>query len=102
MLENQELPLDMPDREVSDRDDISKLYRDVLQYRDGVKFKQLLDFCVRFRKLSAFNGALLMAQRPGCRYALTSYRWAKDYNRLVKTDACPLVCSVCIIRPAMS
>lgn len=86
-----ELPLDISNQEVAERDDITKLYRDVLQYRNGKKFQQLLDFCVRFRKLSAFNAALLMAQRPGCRYALTSYRWLKYYDRLVKSDACPLM-----------
>lgn len=80
---------------VGDQDDVNELYRQVFQYRNGRKFKELLDFCTRFRKLSVFNCALLQVQRPGCRYALTANRWERDYERVIKTDARPLV----IIRP---
>lgn len=86
---------DQTEEEKRDREDITKLYRDVLDYRNGVKFKKMLDFCVRFRKLSVFNCALLQTQRPGCQFALTATQWRRRYRRVVKTDACPLV----VIRP---
>lgn len=83
------------EKENGDRESITSLYRDVLNYRNGIKFTAMLDFCARFRKLSVFNCALLATQRPGCRFALTPYQWGKQYHRVVKTDARPLV----IIRP---
>ncbi len=81
--------------EASKIDDINSLFREVLNFRTGKRFRDCLEFCARFRKLSAFNAMLLKAQRPGCRYALTLRAWRRDYARVIKTDARPLV----IIRP---
>ncbi len=33
---------------------------------------------------------LIREQRPGAKYVLSAARW-KDYNRIIKTDACPII-----------
>ena len=78
-----------------DEEDVNDLFYRVFEYRNSKKFRKLLDFCVHFRRLSPFNAMLLAVQRPGCHFALTANRWQRDYNRVTKTDARPLI----IIRP---
>ena len=79
----------------TDEEDVNDLFYRVLEYRNSAKFRKLLNFCVHFRRLSPFNAMLLAVQRPGCQFALTANRWSRDYGRVPKTDARPLI----IIRP---
>ena len=79
----------------TDEEDVNDLLYRVLEYRNSAKFRKLLNFCVHFRRLSPFNAMLLAVQRPGCEFALTAHRWERDYGRVPKTDARPLI----IIRP---
>ena len=79
----------------TDEEDVNDLFYRVLEYRNSAKFRKLLNFCVHFRRLSPFNAMLLAVQRPGCEFALTANRWSRDYGRVPKTDARPLI----IIRP---
>ncbi len=74
-----------------EEDDVNDLFYRVFEYRKSAKFRKLLDFCVHFRRLSPFNAVLLALQRPGCEFALTARRWNRQYNRVPKTDARPLV-----------
>ena len=78
-----------------DEEDVNDLLYRVMEYRNSAKFRKLLNFCVHFRRLSPFNAMLLAVQRPGCEFALTAHRWQRDYGRVPKTDARPLI----IIRP---
>lgn len=79
----------------AEKEDLNDLFYRVMEYRKSEKFKTLLDFCAHFRRLSPFNAMLLAVQRPGCRFALTANSWRRDYFRIPKTDARPLI----IIRP---
>lgn len=74
-----------------DEEDVNDLFYRVFEYRNSAKFRKLLDFCVHFRRLSPFNAMLLAVQRPGCLFALTANRWSRDYGRVPKSDARPLI-----------
>lgn len=79
----------------ADEEDVNDLFYRVFEYRNSAKFRKLLNFCVHFRRLSPFNAMLLAVQRPGCEFALTANRWSRNYGRVPKSDARPLI----IIRP---
>ena len=70
---------------------LDELFLLARHYRDGRKFMELMHFVARFRRYSAFNAMLVHIQMPGARYVLPAKRWAKEYGRLPKRSAQPLV-----------
>ena len=60
--------------------EIADLFKDVLEYRDSEKFKELLQFCVKLNTLGSYNAMLVKMQCPGAKYVLSRQRWA-EYNR---------------------
>lgn len=73
------------------KDQIDLMFQEIGEYRKSTKFKEIADFCVRFKHQSPFNALLLQTQRPGCRYALTSAQWRNMYRRKLKPNARPLI-----------
>ena len=70
--------------------EIAELFKDVLEYRDSEKFKELLQFCVKLNTLGSYNAMLVKMQCPEARYVLSRQRWA-EYNRQLKPNARPLM-----------
>ena len=70
--------------------EIADLFKDVLEYRDSEKFKELLHFCVKLNTLGSYNAMLVKMQCPGAKYVLSRQRWA-DYNHRLKLNARPLM-----------
>ena len=58
------------------------------------KYEQFLEFAAYMhmeRRMSFFNAALVIAQRPGALCVLTEHAWERDYGRTVKPNALPIV-----------
>lgn len=72
-------------------DQIDLLFSEIDEYRKSTRFKEIMDFCVKFRHQSPFNAMLIELQFPGCRYALTSAQWRNLYGRKLKPNARPLI-----------
>lgn len=71
--------------------EIDKLYADVREYRSTKNFKELIDFIKEFPEQAPYNAMLIRMQNPGSRYVATAEYWQKNYNRIPKTGARPLV-----------
>lgn len=76
------------------KDQINKI-DDLVQrtgrYRKSSEFKELLDFCAKFRSLSAYNSMLVQMQRPGARYVLSAAAWDKKFKVQIKINARPVI-----------
>lgn len=70
---------------------IDQLYQEVSEYKTPQKFKDLLSFCVKFKRLSPFNAMLVNMQCPGAKFVLNAWQWRKLYNRVIKSGARPLI-----------
>ncbi len=67
------------------------LYQNVKNYRTSAHYKEVMDFCARFRELAPFNAMLVQMQKPGARYVLRESEWKSRYNRCLKPNAQPLI-----------
>ena len=70
--------------------EIADLFKDVLEYRDSERFKELLSFCVKLNTLGSYNAMLVKMQCPGAKYVLSRQKWA-EYNRRLIPNARPLM-----------
>lgn len=80
----------MADKRQTIEEEIADLFKDVLEYRNSEKFKELLQFCVKLNTLGSYNAMLVKMQCPEARYVLPRKRWA-EYNRQLKPNARPLM-----------
>ncbi len=67
------------------------LLSQVQNFKSCSKFKDMMDFCIRFRKMAPYNAMLLEAQMPSAKYVLTAAEWKKRFNRQPKAEARPLL-----------
>lgn len=78
------------DRKATSRQ-IDILFQDIKEYRGSEKFMDLLNFCARFKTLSAYNAMLVNVQMPSAKYVLTVKDWSKKFGMRPKRNARPLV-----------
>lgn len=71
--------------------EIDRLFTKVREYHDSKNFRNLLDFCARFKHLSPYNAWLVNLQMPSACYALTEKQWLEKYNRRIKLHSRPLI-----------
>lgn len=74
--------------EVNNR--IDQLFADIQSYRNSKDFKQMLDFCAKFKSIAPYNAFLANIQQPSSRYLLTASQWKKKYDRGVKEGSRPI------------
>ena len=70
---------------------ISDLYSRVKDFRKGKQFAKYLNFCAKFKSYAMFNCMLIYLQRPSANYVLTAREWSRKFNRIIKTDARPII-----------
>ena len=70
---------------------VDLLYQAVSSYSKCKEFKSLLQFCAKHKHLSPYNAMLVQMQRPDAQYVLGADEWKYNYNRLIKSDARPLI-----------
>lgn len=73
------------------RESIDRLLADGHSYRKTAEYREFIDFLGRFRSYSPFNAAMVKLQRPGARYVATANAWDRDYRRVIRPGAQPLV-----------
>jgi len=73
------------------KSELDLLFESVHNYRTSKHYKELLDFCRRFRYLAPFNAMMVQIQRPGANMVLTSSQWLHKYKRKIKPNARPVV-----------
>ena len=71
--------------------EIERLFTEICEYRNGENFRQLLEFCARFKYLSPFNAWLVQLQMPGAKFTLTEAQWKNQYKRQLRRHARPLI-----------
>lgn len=70
---------------------LDELFSLTRQYKHSKDYRELLDFVARFRFYSPFNAMLIHIQMPGARFVATPHRWKRDYGRIIKTGARPIL-----------
>ncbi|MCF0210473.1 MAG: hypothetical protein HUK18_04065 [Bacteroidales bacterium] len=73
------------------KQEIDRLFTEVRQYHDSKNFRELMEFCTRFKHLSPYNAWLVNLQMPSARYVLTEKQWLKKYRRKIKLHSRPLI-----------
>lgn len=73
------------------RNSIDRLFKAIDDYRSSGFFKELLEFCARFKLLAPYNAMMVKTQMPEARYVLTAKNWKEMYRRWPKRNARPLV-----------
>ena len=74
---------------------LDELFSLTLQYRASKAYQDLLRFVARFPSYSPFNAMLVHIQNPGAVFVAPPHRWLREYARVIKPGARPLV----ILRP---
>ncbi len=72
-------------------EEIDQLYASVKRFHDAENVEKILDFIVRFPRLSPFNALLIYIQKPGSTYVATARFWKEKFGRVPKAEATPLV-----------
>ena len=70
---------------------LDQLLDDSKLYKTSKDYMELLDFIKRMRNFAPFNAMLLQVQKPGIRFAASSYDWEKRFGRHPKDKARPLL-----------
>jgi len=70
---------------------LDELFEATKRYSSSQGFADLVKFVRRFRFYSPFNAFLIHLQRPGARYAAPPTRWKRDFSRVIRPDANPMV-----------
>jgi hypothetical protein len=61
------------------------------RFRSSAEYMNMLKFVCRLPKYSPFNCFLLYTQNPAVSYVATATQWRRDFGRMPKYDARPLV-----------
>lgn len=70
---------------------LDQLLTDSRLYTKSKDYQQLLEFVARMRNFAPFNAMLLQVQKPGLRFAASSFDWEIRFGRKPKEDARPLL-----------
>ena len=88
--EREGTPAERFDQDVTRRA-LDELFTLARQYTSSKAYRELVEFVVHFRSFAPYNAMLLHVQHPGATYAATAGQWQREYGRLVKPNARPLV-----------
>jgi len=70
---------------------LDELLSKTLTFKLSKAYLELMKFVAKFRWYSPFNAMLVHIQMPGATFVATARRWWRDYRRVVKPGARPLV-----------
>lgn len=70
---------------------LDELFSSARKYRSADSFSALMQFISRFRFYAPYNAMLLHIQMPAATFVAPADRWIREYGRLIKPDARPLV-----------
>ena len=70
---------------------LDELFRRGAIYRGSEAFRDMIEFCARFRDYAPFNNLLVRIQNPSCSFFATAKDWQDRFYRRIKEDARPLL-----------
>lgn len=70
---------------------IDELFRRSARYRDSTAFREMIDFCARFRAYAPFNNMLVKVQNRSCAFYATEKHWREEFDCRLKEDARPML-----------
>jgi hypothetical protein len=70
---------------------LDDLYTNARMYNSSKAYRELIDFVSRFRFYSPFNAMLIHTQMSGATFVAPAYRWRREFDRVIKAGARPLV-----------
>lgn len=70
---------------------LNELVADALRYRRSAEYAKLILFLRHFRRYRPFNGLLIDIQKPGSHHVAPASRWRREYGRVIRPGASPLV-----------
>lgn len=70
---------------------LDELFVQTCQFKSSKDYGELMAFVSRFRLYSAYNAMLVNIQMPGAVFVAPAHRWKKEYGRIIKAGAQPLV-----------
>jgi hypothetical protein len=79
------------DREKEFRSSIDDLFRGSVGYRRSKAFREMIDFCGRFRTYAPFNNLLVRLQNRSCAFYATAKHWREEFDCAIKEDAHPML-----------
>ncbi|MBQ4431362.1 MAG: ImmA/IrrE family metallo-endopeptidase [Synergistaceae bacterium] len=71
--------------------ELDKLFQEVSSYRSSKNYMELFDFIKRFKKIAPYNAMLIHMQKPGSKYVASVQEWWKEFKRVPKPGARPLI-----------
>lgn len=70
---------------------VDELFTRSRDYRNSQAFLETINFLSRFRSQKPYNAYLLHVQNPRVSFVRTASQWAKEFGRVIKPDAKPLL-----------
>jgi len=70
---------------------LDRLFLNVKEYRSSAHYKQMMEFCGKFKHLAPYNAMLVQMQKPSARFVLKESEWLNNYHRRIKPNAQPLI-----------
>jgi len=70
---------------------LDELFRRSTIYRGSEAFRDMIEFCARFREYRPFNNLLVRVQNPSCSFFATAKDWQNRFSRRIKEDARPML-----------
>jgi hypothetical protein len=70
---------------------LDELFSLTFRYKTSKAYRKLLRFVGRFRFYSPFNAMLVHIQMSGATFVAPPHRWFRDYGRLIRPAARPLI-----------
>lgn len=73
------------------KNELDALFANIYEYRTSRYYRELLNFCKKFKQLAPFNAMMVQIQRPACQFILTAEQWERKYRRKIAPNARPVV-----------
>jgi hypothetical protein len=70
---------------------IDSLLRQSAFYRSSAAFREMIDFCAKFRSYAPYNNMLVRLQNRSCGFYARAEDWAERFGRHLKEDARPML-----------
>lgn len=73
------------------RSTLDDLFRRSNHYRNSAVFREMIEFIAKFRNYAPYNNLLVKIQHPACSFFATEKDWKRNFDRVIKDDARPLL-----------
>ncbi len=65
---------------------VDELFAAAKEYASSARFRELMEFTGRFKKIAPYNAMLIYLQQPGAQFVLSARDWLHKFDRVVLAD----------------